>query len=67
MGKEERIMLMEKYEKYQDVIKKYQEFKRLREIMGKPVETTINPEKAKKNLTSKEFLALIEEVKRKKH
>jgi hypothetical protein len=60
-------ILMEKLEKYQDVIKKYQEFKKLREIMGKPVETTITPEIVKKNLTSKEFLALIEEIKREKH
>jgi hypothetical protein len=63
MSKEEKMLI----EKYQNAIRIYQEFKRLREIMGKPVETTINPEKAKKDLTSREFLALIEEVKRKKH
>ncbi|MGQ9642123.1 MAG: hypothetical protein ACUVUF_08435 [Candidatus Bathycorpusculaceae bacterium] len=67
MGNKEKIISIEEYEKYKEATKRYQEFKRLREVLGKPVETTINPEKVKENLTSKEFLALVEEVRRKKH
>jgi len=67
MGDREEIEQKKEYEKYKDVIKLYREFKRLREVLGKPVETKINPKRIKKDLGSKEFLVLIEEIKGKKH
>lgn len=56
----------EEYEKYKEAIRRYQEFKKLRDILGKPIETTINPEKVRKDLTSKDFLLLVKKMKRKK-
>jgi SMC interacting uncharacterized protein involved in chromosome segregation len=59
--------LRSEIEDLEDAIKLYNEFKRLRKILGKPVQTTINPEEIRKDLSSKEFLALIKELKERRH
>jgi len=48
----------------EEAIKSYREFKRLRKILGKPVQTTINPKKIREDLSSEQFLSLLEELKK---
>jgi hypothetical protein len=67
MSDKEKTVLVKDYEKYKDAIRIYKEFKKLRETLGKPVEIRINPKKIRENLTSKEFLVLLEEIRGKKH
>jgi len=54
-------------EKLKDAKKTYEEFKRLRESLGKPVAVGLSrPKEIEENLSSREFWLLIRELKAKK-
>ena len=55
------------YKKLSIVLKTYNEFKRLRETLGKPVVSFLDPETIKENLSGKEFLKLIKQIRREKY
>jgi len=54
-----------KMKQYLRIKKTYDEFKELRKALGKPVTTTINPERIRRDLSGTEFSSLIEEIEKK--
>jgi len=51
---------------YKEAKKAYEEFKKLRASIGKPVQPTIDPEQIRKDLVGADFFTLLEEIKRRK-
>lgn len=57
----------EKSKEFKKTLEVYNEFKRLREQIGKPVRSTIDPKQIKRDLTGEDFYALLRDIEKRKH
>jgi len=51
---------------FKEAVEIYNEFKRLRKEIGKPIRSIVDPKKVKKDLTGEDFFALLEEIRKRK-
>ena len=51
---------------YREALQLYNEFKKMRELLGKPIISEIDAEKIRKDLSGAEFFQLIKEIRREK-
>jgi len=61
------LSVSEKSKDFKEALRVYNEFKKLREEMGKPVRSTLDPKQIKKDLTGDDFYALLEIIQKRKH
>jgi hypothetical protein len=57
----------DKNKEFKEALEVYEEFKRLRKQIGKPVRSIVDPKKVRKDLTGEDFFSLLEEVQKRKH
>jgi hypothetical protein len=69
LSESEMVVLLtasEKSKEYKEAVEVYNRFKLLREQIGKPVRSIVDPKKVKKDLTGEDFFSLLEEVRKRK-